>query len=156
MILMEKGYAELILYSGRVCNTLLGVGEGRFDPGKTDDWSKKRYADSFMHVRSQIDHAARGEWSSLRYAYPSLLENEAECRKLIEYLSKNVPNSQEVIELIDAGHGEIRFYRKMRFEGATKEDKKNLIDIINKSGIVQAENPYGLHPDYFWEQVLWF
>lgn len=129
---MAEHHADLNLYFG-LCTIDGFIGEGRFEMNAKDDWSMRRHMEAMDNVRRYLSP----EWDfGLIVAGDRLVSSEQEAVRLIEYAESNIPKSGGLIELVDAMHGKIRFYRKIRFDGAIENQREELIGKMKQSGYV--------------------
>lgn len=133
-------YADLTLYFG-LCNSD-GRGEGRFDPSASDDWSRRRYLQAMQNVQKYL---MQGWEYGLTVVDDYLVPSESDAVVLINFAEKNIPNSHGLIELVDRMHGKVRFFRRIRFDGAVEHQRDHLIEEMKKSGYV----PINHNLDYF-------
>ena len=131
---MIQQYADLTLYFGR-CNAD-GRGEGRFDANAKDDWSRRRY----MHAMENVQRYLSPGWGyGLTVVGGYLVSSEQEALTLIQHAETNIPNSHALVELVDSMHGDIRFFRKIRFNGAVESQRDELIRQMKKTGYVPKD-----------------
>ena len=144
----ENQHLELELYFG-LCSCW-GVSEGRFY-GKPpqNDYDKQNRAAAMRVIQQELnspwEHAIRiGHGMRCE----QFVESNEEAQKIIDYAEKNIPNACSVIELVDCMHGNVRFYRKIKFDGATEKQLEGLIEKLKQSG----HNV----PDEFWKTAFGF
>lgn len=140
---MDKPYADLKLYFGLVSSD--GLGEGRLNLDNRSEIYKTRCIKAKEHVENMLIRAIsrKEEYDPIHLGYGFyLVESEREATKLIEHIKNNVSACYGMVELIDSSHGMIRFNRKIRFEGVSKEYDKNLKRKIMQSvKIIKKEIP---------------
>jgi len=67
-------------------------------------------------------------------SYLSIVNDENEAKKLIEIAELNIRGASEVLEPVQAMHGKIAFWRKINFDGWIKNQQRQLIQELKKSG----------------------
>lgn len=128
---MAERYAELFLYFGLCPQD--GSLEGRFDPEATDPWSKRWYNQSLEQVKRYLSPDSR--WG-LHYGWSrhSLVDDEDEAKILIDFAEANIPNTEGQLVLVDAMHGRVRFWRKIRFANVSESQRDEIIQLLTGSG----------------------
>ena len=66
----------------------------------------------------------------------SIVDSEEAALPLMDFAESNVPHIQRRINLLDASHGKVRFYRRIRFENKGQEQKDELVEMMKKSGYI--------------------
>jgi hypothetical protein len=154
-------HAEFTLYFG-MCDDHSGYGEGHFD-SKGNEYSIRRYNAALVVVQQRMKGASEGWKHAIKFGYEHFVENDQEATALIEHAQKNIRGAYGVIELTDACHGMIRFFRKIRFEGVGSDQKESLIVKLKESGFAPTVKVYD-HPmgddeakrDRKWAEALKF
>lgn len=125
---MPESHAELLLYFGLVPQD--GRGEGRFDPNSDRDWEKRRCAYAIENIKKYLSCG----WG-LHIGYSDdVVHSEEDAKLLIGFAEANIPNSRGLLIPLDAMHGSLRFWRKIRFEGVTPAKETEILQVMQQSG----------------------
>jgi len=150
----ESQSLELELYMG-LCSSH-GCPETRFNDSSSQSdnpFLQRLYRDAKQtaakiiqrELNSPLEYAIRIGWG-MRCMH--FVKSDAEAKKIIDYAEKNIPGAQAIIEPIDCMHGQIRFFRKIRFIGANFEQLEEIVEKLKQSG-------YDV-PDEFWRTAFGF
>jgi hypothetical protein len=130
---MPERYAELTLYFG-LCKCDVSIGEGKFDLDTEDE----RQEDINLAAMENVKRYLMPEWEfglTVVTGYGGyLVRSEPEAKTIIDYAEANIEDSRGIIELVDRMHGDIRFFRKIVFNGMTESRQDELIEQLKKSG----------------------
>lgn len=125
---MPENHAELLLYFGYVPQD--GRGEGRFDPNSNWDWEKRRYAYAIENIEKYLSYG----WGLHMGYSDGVAHSEEDAKMLIGFAEANIPNSRGLLIPLDAMHGSVRFWRKIRFEGVTPARGTEILQVMQQSG----------------------
>lgn len=115
-------YAKLTLYFG-LCDSDGCLEEKYYLPKNDWDFSR-RYIKAFSVVERNLNSKMFG---NIQVGRNPLIRSEDDAKKAIEFYSKTIPQMSELTELVDCGHGQIRFFRRLKFNGWAKKNEKELI-----------------------------
>lgn len=126
---MSERYAELRLYFGLVDSD--GCSEGFFAKELNDEYTRRRFFRAIDTVRKCLQP---GWESAFQLGYEHFVQSDKEAQELTAYAEKNIRGAKGVIELESCFHGKITFFKKIRFDDWVKEQKRELIEQLKKSG----------------------
>ncbi|MBN1377492.1 hypothetical protein JW949_04155 [Candidatus Woesearchaeota archaeon] len=142
---MTKKNANLNLYYG-LCNSD-GLSEGKFYLPKDNPWSKRRFFRG-MHIVQR--YLQPDYYWGLKIGGFKLVRNEDEAKDLIQFAERNIQGASGLIELIEASHGTITFWRRIRFEGWTRIQQDELVRELMKSNY----KPYDRNREDIERQII--
>lgn len=125
---MPETYAELYLYFGLVPQD--GGGEGRFNPNAEYLWERQRYFGAIANIERYLDR----DWGLTIGGIDPLAKTETDAKLLIAHAEATITHSRGLVQPVDAMHGSVRFWRKIRFDGATPDQKQKILQAMQSSG----------------------
>ncbi|MBI4036065.1 hypothetical protein HY383_03870 [Candidatus Daviesbacteria bacterium] len=125
---MPEAYAELYLYFGLCPQD--GRGEGRFDPNAESVWERRRYFGAIENIERYLGR----DWGVRIGGIDPLARSEVDAKLLINHAMVNIPRSRGLVTPVDAMHWSVRFWRKIRFDGATPDQRGAILQEMQRSG----------------------
>lgn len=150
------GHVDLMLYGGFCPSD--GMEEGLFVPDAADG-SLPLSADTTAVALRKVHHyLGHNGGSGIRISEIwRLVDSESEAHELLEFAGQIFPGAEEIIELHGIRNGEIKFSRKIRFQGYGKESEQKIAEKLaekhrNVTREVVAEKGY--NPEEFSDDWL--
>ncbi len=127
----EGRYAELELYHA-ICRGAAYT-ERKFQWGYNNEDRKREWFSALDKIRKYLD-PNNSRHKSLQISPYSLVENEEDALKLINFAEMHFEMSQGLIVPRDEMHGALRFFRRLRLPGFFENQSEDLVNRLKKSG----------------------